>query len=216
MLAAAGLAVVLLATAGWVVGFTGLLGVRTVAVGGVRSLAPDEVRAAAAVRVGQPLARVDTDAVAERVRRLPGVARVAVARAWPTTLRITVTERRGVAVVPLDGGTWLVEADGVVVQRLASRPKGLPRLDVARAAADDPACRAALAALTALPPPVAAQVLVVAAPTPDSVTFTLTGRRTVLWGGVDEAAAKAAALAALLRRPGRHYDVSTPSTVTVR
>jgi cell division protein FtsQ len=38
----------------------------------------------------------------------------------------------------------------------------------------------------------------------------------VLWGGAEDSAAKASALAALLSRPGTHYDVSTPSVVTVR
>ena len=60
------------------------------------------------------------------------------------------------------------------------------------------------------------QVTAVRAPTPESVTLTLSRGRTVLWGGAEQPAAKAAALTALLRRPGTHYDVSTPSVVTVR
>ncbi len=48
------------------------------------------------------------------------------------------------------------------------------------------------------------------------MTLALTDGRTVFWGGGEDSAAKAAALGALLRRPGRHYDVSTPSVVTVR
>ncbi|HZB49122.1 MAG TPA: FtsQ-type POTRA domain-containing protein, partial [Mycobacteriales bacterium] len=111
-------AVVVLATAVWVVGFTGVLGVRTVAVVGVRALSADQIRAVAAVPDGQPLARVDTAAVAARVRGLAGVARVAVSRSWPGTVRITVTERRGVAVVRRDGAGWLIDGSGVVFQRL--------------------------------------------------------------------------------------------------
>ena len=38
----------------------------------------------------------------------------------------------------------------------------------------------------------------------------------VLWGGAEQPAAKAAVLTALLRRPGTRYDISTPSVVTVR
>ncbi|HZB47744.1 MAG TPA: FtsQ-type POTRA domain-containing protein, partial [Mycobacteriales bacterium] len=181
-----------------------------------RALAAADVRAAAAVRPGEPLARVDTGAVADRVRALPGVARVAVTRSWPGTLRVAVTERTGVAVLPRGGATWLIDAGGVVFQRLAVRPSGVPRLSVAHAGPADPATRAALSALTALPPALARQVLVVAAPTPDSVTLTLTGSRTVMWGGSEESAAKARVLPAVLGRPGRHYDVSTPSVVTVR
>jgi cell division protein FtsQ len=209
-------AVVVVAAAGaYVVGFTGVLGVRQVTVTGVRSLSADQVRAAAGVPDRQPLARVDTAAVAEHVRALPGVQRVAVARSWPSTLRITITERRGVAVVKAAGGYWLVDPEGVVFQRVAARPK-LPVLQLTGVRPGNPAATAALAAVTALPPRLLAAVATVRAPTPEQVTLTLAGGRTVFWGGGEDSAAKAAVLGALLSRPGRHYDVSTPSVVTVR
>jgi cell division protein FtsQ len=211
------LALVLLAgAAGWVVGYTSVLGVRTVAVTGLRTLPAGQVRAAAAVPAGQPLARVDTAAVADRVRAIPGVARVAVTRSWPSTLRIAVTERRGVAVATVAGSPWLVDATGVRFQQLPAAPAGLPRLAVRDVDPADPATVAALAALAALGPAVRAQLLLVAAQTPDSVTLTLRGGRRVLWGGAADSAAKAQVLAALLTRPGSVYDVSTPSVVTVR
>jgi cell division protein FtsQ len=202
--------------AGWVVGFTGVLGVRTVAVTGLQALPVEQVRAAAAVRPGEPLARVDTAAIADRVRTIPGVARAAVTRSWPATVRIAVTERRGVAVVAVAGTPWLVDGTGVRFQQLPAAPPGLPRLAVRDVSAADPATAAALAALAALGPAVRAQLLVVAAQTPDSVTLALRGGRTVLWGGAAESAAKAQVLVALLARPGTVYDVSTPSVVTVR
>jgi cell division protein FtsQ len=212
--------VVLLAMVGiagvWLVGFTGVLGVRTVTVTGLRSLPESDIRAAAAVRDGQPLARVDTGAVAARVRALPGVERVAVTRSWPSTLRIAITERHGVAVAAYDGQWWLVDPTGLRFQLLAVPPPGTPRLSVADPAPGDPATAAALAALAALTPPVRAEVQVAAAKTPDSVTLTLTGKRTVLWGGAADGAAKARVLPVLLARPGTVYDVSTPSVVTVR
>jgi cell division protein FtsQ len=205
--------VLILAAGAYAVGFTGLLGVRHVTVTGVRALSADQVRAAAAVPAGRPLARVDTGAVADHVRALPGVERVAVARSWPGTLRITVTERHGVAVVTRDHAYWLVDPDGVVFQRLPARPK-LPLL--AGAGERSPATRAALAAVTALPQRLLTAVATVQAPTPEQVTLTLTDKRTVFWGGAEDSAAKASVLTALLNRPGTHYDVSTPSVVTVR
>jgi len=211
-----GVLVALLGAGGWVLGWTGVLGVRTVAVAGVRTLSAADVVSAAAVPRGRPLARVDTAAVARRVGAIPGVARVAVTRSWPSTLRIAITERRGIAVVSRDRTAWLVDRTGVVFQRLAAAPAGLPRLDVAGVRPDDPATRAALAALAALPPAVRSQVQAVSAATPEAVRLALSGGRTVLWGGADEPVAKARALQALLGRPGRTYDVSTPSVVTVR
>jgi cell division protein FtsQ len=203
------------AAAVYVVGFTGVLGVRQVTVTGARALSADQVRTAAAVPDGRPLARVDTGAVADHVRALPGVERVAVARSWPGTLRITITERHGVAVVTRAGAYWLVDPDGVVFQRVAARPK-LPLLNLTDIRPDSPTATAALAAVTALPPRLLAAVAAVTAATPEQVTLALTDGRTVFWGGGEDSAAKAAALGALLSRPGRHYDVSTPSVVTVR
>jgi cell division protein FtsQ len=201
---------------GWVVGWTGLLGIRAMTVTGVRTLPAADVLAAAAVTRGEPLARVDTGAVARRVGAIPGVARVAVTRSWPSTLRIAITERRGVAVVSLAGTPWLVDGGGVVFQRLETVPAGLPRLQVLDVGPGDRATRAALSALAALSPAVRAQVRVVRAATPEAVRLELSGDRTVVWGGSDDTAAKAQALQALLGRPGRRYDVSTPEIVTVR
>jgi cell division protein FtsQ len=207
---------VLLGTGAWVVGWTSLLGVRAVAVTGARTLSAAEVTAAAAVPRGQPLARVDTAAVARRVAAIPGVGRVAVTRSWPSTLRIAVTERRPVATLIRDGARWLVDGTGVVFQRRDAAPANLPRLDVPAAAPDDPTTRAALSALQALTPPVRAQVRAVTAATAGDVRLELSGGRTAIWGDPTEPAAKAQALQALLSRPGRTYDVSTPPVATVR
>ncbi|HST65654.1 MAG TPA: FtsQ-type POTRA domain-containing protein [Mycobacteriales bacterium] len=215
LLAAVAVAVVLLAAAVWVVGFSGVLGVRRVTVTGLKALSAEQVRAAAAVPDGRPLARVDTGAVADRVRSLAGVERVAVTRSWPGTLRITVTERHGVALVDRGSALWLVDPDGVVFQRLSTHPK-LPILRIPGVRPDSDVARAALAAVTALPPTLLAHVEEVRAPTPEQVTLSLTGKRTVRWGGGADSAAKASVLVALLSRPGSYYDVSTPSVVTVR
>ncbi|HEY6748638.1 MAG TPA: FtsQ-type POTRA domain-containing protein [Mycobacteriales bacterium] len=205
----------LLVVAVWVVGFTGVLGVRQVTVTGVRALSADQVRAAAGVPDGRPLARVDTGAVAANVRGLAGVERVAVTRSWPGTLRITVTERRGVALVDRGEALWLVDPEGVVFQRLRNHPK-LPVLRIPAVGPDSEEARAALAAVTALSPALLAHVSEVRAPTPEQVTLYLSGKRTVRWGGAADSTAKASVLAALLSRPGTYYDVSTPSVVTVR
>jgi cell division protein FtsQ len=216
VLAVAAALATLLVAGGWVVGWTSLLGVRTVTVTGVRTLPAADVLTAAAVPRGEPLARVDTGAVARRVTAIPGVARVAVSRSWPSTLRIAVTERRGVAVVSRQGTWWLVDGTGVLFQRLSAAPPGLPRLAVPDVGPDDPATRAALSAVAALSPRIRAQVRVVAAAKPEAVRLELSGGRTVVWGSADDSAAKAEALQALLGRPGRTYDVSTPEVVTVR
>ena len=77
------LVVVLLAAGAYVVWFSPFLAAEQVSVAGTDVLAPVEVREAAAVPIGQPLARLDLDAVRGRVGALPEVKSVRVTRAWP-------------------------------------------------------------------------------------------------------------------------------------
>ena len=58
----------------WVVAFSPVLGAKRVLVRGAHVLSAAQVRAAAAIRHGAPLARLDTGAVAGRVDALPDVA----------------------------------------------------------------------------------------------------------------------------------------------
>lgn len=209
---------VLLPLAGlaWVVLLSPWLAVERVQVSGTGRLTADEVVAAAAVEPGTPLARLDAGDVVDRVRTLAPVQEVRVAREWPTTLRLEVTERTAVAAVPRAKGVQLVDAEGVVFADEPAAPAGVPTLDVARPARDDPATVAALAVRAELPADLAAQVAVLRATTPSDVELVLTDGRTVVWGEPGRADTKAAALAALLTMPGSAYDVSAPGVVVRR
>src|SRR2546423_102187 len=81
LVGAAGLA--LAGVAGWVVYGTPLLGVRTVAVQGATLLSADEVRAAAGIPDGTPLASLDLGAVRRRVAALPPGRAPRGERDWP-------------------------------------------------------------------------------------------------------------------------------------
>jgi cell division protein FtsQ len=81
----------------WMVYGTAVLGVRDVRVVGTQVLTPLQVEQAAAVRMREPLARVDLGAVRARVQRLAPVARVVVSRSWPGTIVVDVVERVPVA-----------------------------------------------------------------------------------------------------------------------
>ena len=80
-LGAAGLAP--LGLLAWVLLASPLLAVRTVTVSGTARLTPAQVRAAADVVRGTPLAMVDAGAVVRRIEALRPVAEVQVSRAWP-------------------------------------------------------------------------------------------------------------------------------------
>lgn len=200
---------------GYLVLFTSLFGVHSVDVVGVRTIPPDTVRAAAAIEPGTPLVRLDTDQVRARVARLPKVFSVEVSRSFPGTVEIAVTERTPVAVVPAADGAHLVDGTGLDYETVKAKPAGLPELSVPAAKPDDPATRACVAILAAIPRQLSAQLVAVSAKTGGDVQLTLADGRVVKWGSADNSARKAAVLAPLLTRPGKTYDVTTADFPTV-
>ncbi|MEY7971103.1 cell division protein FtsQ/DivIB [Saccharomonospora xinjiangensis] len=200
---------------GYLVWFTPFLGVSTVEVVGVRTVSHAAVRSAAAVPVDHPLLRVNTDEVAARVGRLPGVATVDVARSWPSTLTITVTERRAIAYHEGGDGIRLVDVAGVPYKRVARPPEGLPRLEIPDPGPGDGPTRAVTGVLASLPSGLSGEVVAARATTPGDVELDLTGDRVVRWGDAHQNAEKARVLAVLLTREATTYDVSSPELPTV-
>lgn len=224
----AALVPLVLATAAWVLWESPAFAVRTVQVDGVSLLTVNDVRAVVGARPGTPLLRVDVDAAAARVRRLPQVAGAQVSRGWPDRIVVTVTERVPVATAEHAGRRYLVDATGVLFAPVdGPAPAGVVSLAVPDPGPRDPATRAALAAVVALPPALRGEVASVSATTGRDVTLALDSppapATTVLWGSGDGSAAKASALAALLDQMrggalGRAatVDVSTPGAVVLR
>jgi cell division protein FtsQ len=200
---------------GWVVFGTPVLSVRQVEVSGAVLASPDEVRAIAAVTLGTPLARIDTDAVRARVRTLPSVAEADVHRAWPSTLVIDITERAPAAVVRVRSGWGVMDPTGVVFATVHDHPVGVPELVTDRPGPADPATRAGLRVLAALTPALRSRLLTVTAGSPASITLELSGQRTVVWGDANQSELKARLATALLNRTGTRIDVSAPDAVTV-
>ena len=198
----------------WLIGFSSLLAVRQVQVDGVSLVSADDVRAAAAVPAGQPLARVDEEAVAARVTAaLPAVAAVKITRHWPSTLVITVTERVAVYQVSAAGAYNWVSADGVVFHTSADA-QPVPSAIVALG--DQTLLRDVATVVAALPAELAGHVLWLAAPTRDSISLQLDGDRQVVWGSAEQSDLKAQVIVALLNVPGHVYDVSAPAHPAVR
>jgi cell division protein FtsQ len=214
-LLAAGLA----AAAGWVVLGPSLLVVRHVVVTGAnRLVASEAVRAAAAVRLGTPLAEVNTAAIARRVEGIAPVASAQVSRSWPDTIVIAVTDRVPALAVFATGKYELVDGAGVTVRWSVRKPPKLPLLASPPAVLrGNPGIRAAVAVLAELPGSLRRQVISVSAPGADGVTLHLSGGITVRWGGTGQASRKAAELAALMvRTHASYYDVSDPTTAVTQ
>jgi cell division protein FtsQ len=195
--------------------FSSVLAVERVEVTGVRTVPADRVAAAAAVPVGDPLARVDVDQVRRRVEEVQVVERADIGRSWPHTVTIEVTERTPVAAVRGPRGLRLVDAGGVLYRTVAQAP---PRLPVMTVGTEPGAREEAAAVVASLPRSLGRQVRAVAAPTMDSIELRLRGGRTVVWGSAESSALKAEVLGVLLERRSNAasvYDVSVPGAPTV-
>ncbi len=214
----AALVVILLAAAVWLVTFSPVFDVAAVDVAGASSETEPLVRASAQVPEGSSLLWLDTGEVAARVLTLPRVATVDVRRALPGSVVVTVAERVPVAGFPAPGGTALVDDTGLVYRTVAAPPDGVPLLSVGPSPRPSPADATTVAAveiLTSLPPTLRSRVSTVRAASPYDVAFTFTGGTEVRWGDNASNDTKAAVLTALLTRPGRVYDVSSPELAVV-
>jgi cell division protein FtsQ len=211
------LVVAILAGAAWAVLGSSLLVVRHIDVRGNRLVPAAQVRSAARIPLGQPLARVNTAAAAHRIDQITPVLSAAVSRSWPDTIVITVQERTPALAVVAGSGYDLVDEYGITVRRTARPPAGLPLLTSPPAVLrGSPGVRAAALVLQQLPPVLRARILSVSAVSATTVTLHLTRGITVLWGAPGLAAQKSAELDLLLRRHARFYDVSDPSTAVTQ
>ncbi|AOW94716.1 cell division protein FtsQ [Rhodococcus sp. WMMA185] len=192
-----------------------MLSVREVDVTGATSIPEEQIRSVLAVPRGQPLLRVDTQSAAGRVAEIPKVASVRVQRVYPSTIRVTVTDRVPVVFIDTPDGTHLLDADAVDYE-IAPPPPGVPRLVTENPGWGDQATEAALDVLESMPPQLRGQVGQIAANSISDIAVTLLDGRVVMWGGTENSARKGAVTLPLLTQPGQTYDVSSPDLPTVR
>jgi cell division protein FtsQ len=229
-------AIAIVAGVAWALLGSRFLVVRSVQVTGTGPMVSRaEVLAAAHIRHGLPLIRVNTSAVAHRVGGIRQVESAQVSRNWPNTVVISVRLRRPVFAVAVPGGYALVDSFGVDVRDSAHRPPGLPLLNLATGTGvsdvgggtgsdwsngpggvptlrDRPLARAAAAVLRDLPPQVARHVRMVSAATSSNVSLRLADGVVIVWGDTSRPEEKAKELTVLMRTHARTYDVSAPGT----
>lgn len=197
----------------WLFYFSDVLAVKEVEVHGTRTLAGDEVREVASVPSGQPLARVDLDAIRARIEALAVVSDAKVTRAWPDRVLIDVQERVAIAVVEIGGRIRGMDAEGVVFRNYPKPPPGLPQVRTSNDTRSDALQEAALV-VEALPAEIDRRVDHVEVATVDQISLVLRDGKTVVWGSAEESDAKAEVLTELLKQPARAYDVSVPGQPT--
>jgi cell division protein FtsQ len=206
--------VALFAGAAWVLGWSDLLGVRTIQVVGVQRVPANLVVLTSDVEVGTPLARVDTAAVARKVEGLRVVADVTVERVWPHTLRITVHEREAVTVARRGDTLRLLDGTGVDFANAQAVPRALPLLDLDLDRATPDEVAAGLAVVQGIPRSLERRVATVQVRSPDDVRLRLRNGAVVYWGDSSALARKAEVLTALLPQGAQRYDVRAPDAPT--
>jgi cell division protein FtsQ len=193
--------------------FSDTLSVQGVEVEGTQTLTDDKVREIADVPMGGPLATVDLDRVAYRVRSVAVVKSAEVTRKWPHDVLIEIVERQPVAVVDIAGELHSLDEDGVVFGSYRRPPQGLPRVK-AESGVDSEALAEGAAVVSALPPGIAEKVDFAEVVTVDRITLRLRDGREVVWGSAEQSQEKAEVLQAMLLHQARVYDVSVPGQPT--
>jgi cell division protein FtsQ len=211
LILAAAAAVLVGALVAWLLAFSSVFGVKSLAVRGTHSVAVATVLEAADISKGTPLIRLDTGSVVRRIDRIPQVASARVQTKYPTTVVITITER--VAIGYLQSGTRyaLVDKNGAQFSTVSAKPAGLPLFAVPAGAQAVATGQAVATVAAALPRTLLAQTASIQAFDPTAITLLLTGHRVVHWGSAADSARKALLLPTLLTQPGTQFDVSNPA-----
>lgn len=201
---------------GWLVWFSPLLAVTSVRVVGADPAQAVAVTSAAAIPIGEPMARIDAGGAQAAVLSLPWVASAEIRRGWPHEVVIAVTPKVVVAMTPdklavaSDGATFPLPSSAVPSSTVpSSTVPSLPTLT-----AQGEARTAAAQVLGALPDDLRIRVRAASAGTPDSVDLTLRSGATVHWGSADQAVEKIQVLRALLAHRAQVYDVTAPGLPT--
>ncbi|MCU1496524.1 MAG: Polypeptide-transport-associated domain protein FtsQ-type [Acidimicrobiales bacterium] len=157
----------------------------------------------AGISRGRAMTSIDIDAATRRIEELPWVADARVARRWPGTVDIEVTERQPVVVAGEGRGSVLVDRDGRILGPASDADVGLPLTGpdpVAQPGAFLPSVRRPLVAVVAdLPAPLRDQVRR-ALLAHGGYALDLDDGTRVLLGDDTRLRAKAEAVLALLRR----------------
>ena len=209
------LVLALLGASLWTMYFSTVLVTKRVRVVGTFDLTAAQVSLAAQVPLGVPLARQDLDAIAQRTTTLAAIEAATAIREWPSTITVTVIERRPILGVRQPEGYVLVDKFGVGYQTQQVLP---PKVVLAVVnPGDKPLLTEMATVAAALPSKLRGRVDRMTASNGDSIALVLESGRTVNWGSSSDSELKAQIVTALLKRePKASIDVSSPHSPAVR
>ncbi len=87
---------------------------------GNHRLSDSQIEKIAAVKPGTSLVRVPLRDIESRLTKNPWIEGVEISRSFPNTLRIQLTERKAIAVIPVQDGGAIVDKEGLVLEKRQS------------------------------------------------------------------------------------------------
>lgn len=103
-----------------------LFEIQQVVVRGNQYLVEDIVRTVADVSIGVNIFKINLAAVADKLEMVPMIKDARVTRVLPSTVLITVTERRPLGLLPAGNGFVEVDEEGICLQKAGSGVPGIP------------------------------------------------------------------------------------------
>ncbi len=191
--------------------YSNLLIIKKIEVRGANQVPVQLIIDTAQISLNTQLLRVPTSIVVERLTTISQIESAEVRRGWPSTLVIEVTERIPVALTDTPAGRFLVDASGIAYLP-APGDVNFPLIS----GPDDASRSVSILAWQSFPDWLKAEVVITNTDNPNSIWFTLTSGRKVIWGDLTKAEEKSAVLKVLRRMAGSIYDVSTPEVPVVK
>lgn len=216
--------VTLVSLLAYFLGWSGLMTIDQIKVTGlsktqkVSSLTSKEVIKLSGIKIGQPIARVNSSSVKRKLLALPQVLDVKVNRKLPNSVLIELKMRKVEIAVTASGGGFLVgDASGVTFAKVNKVPRGVP---IIKTSTSKLLLSQTLRVFHGLPSKIQNRVISIDAKTRDSITFNLTQGVQIIWGGSQEQDLKIKVLNALLadenNKNVKNFDISSPLAPTVR
>lgn len=185
--------------------------VKQVVVTGNAHLNADQIEQASGISQGENLARLDAQQAAAGVASMPWVESATVARSFPSTVEITISEREAVGYIKEGGAEQLIDADGA---RFSTEPPPPEAVEITGVSGDDAERLSdAAAIIAAVPAPLRAQLAQLKMESKYSAVFVHDDGRTIFWGANEDNSNKARALAAVLKMDGHDWNISNPEIV---
>lgn len=206
------LLVAAIAGIGYLFYFAPTLAVKSVTIVGNYYAKATDIEAAANIKMGEQLARLDGGAISERVMQLPEIKRVEIRRAWPTEVILAVVEREPIAVTKVENYWQYVSADGTVFGHSTARPDQFVGVTASSSKTFAVAARVA----AGLPFWLRDRVTSLRGITQDNVVIDLDDGVEIRWGSAEKGDLKAQVLKALLGQRARMYDVSVPDRPSIK